>query len=303
MAELQLDWSPVQDRSSGTAPFPPGSSGPGSQDRVLAVTLGVLHALAGGVPTEDAVCCCLAREVDVVLAAYVALDPVARTATVVAWPGPLDTARVQGIVDALRPSAMSGGAPDRRARCQTAESGPAGWRGTSAARRLEQAFGCGDIAHVALDVPGPTRRVVVLGATSHVSSATVRLLDRLRGPLSDLLQITGEQGTAAVPASPGPVPCLTDREIEVLGLTAQGLLARTIALRLAVSPRTVHKHLGNIYRKLDAHDRLVAVRRAEHLGLLGRAPRPVSIAGGRLLPQVVEVRPAAAGGRSWPARP
>jgi DNA-binding NarL/FixJ family response regulator len=35
-----------------------------------------------------------------------------------------------------------------------------------------------------------------------------------------------------------------------------------------VSERTVHKHLGNVYMKLDAHDRLLAVRRAESLGLL-----------------------------------
>lgn len=52
---------------------------------------------------------------------------------------------------------------------------------------------------------------------------------------------------------------LTSRELEVLELLAQGLLATSIAARLALSPRTVHKHLGNIYDKLGVHDRLVAV--------------------------------------------
>ena len=56
----------------------------------------------------------------------------------------------------------------------------------------------------------------------------------------------------------------------MLTLVSEGLLARTIAARLAVSDRTVHKHLGNVYRKLDTHDRLLAVRRAESLGLLSR---------------------------------
>lgn len=52
---------------------------------------------------------------------------------------------------------------------------------------------------------------------------------------------------------------LTARELEVLELLAQGLLATSIASRLSLSPRTVHKHLGNIYDKLGVHDRLVAI--------------------------------------------
>jgi DNA-binding CsgD family transcriptional regulator len=52
---------------------------------------------------------------------------------------------------------------------------------------------------------------------------------------------------------------LTARELEVLELLSQGLLATSIASRLSLSPRTVHKHLGNIYDKLGVHDRLVAV--------------------------------------------
>ena len=61
---------------------------------------------------------------------------------------------------------------------------------------------------------------------------------------------------------------LTSRELEVLELLAQGLLATSIASRLALSPRTVHKHLGNIYDKLGVHDRLVAVSLARRRGLV-----------------------------------
>lgn len=57
---------------------------------------------------------------------------------------------------------------------------------------------------------------------------------------------------------------LTARELEVLELLAQGLLATSIASRLSLSPRTVHKHLGNIYDKLGVHDRLVAVSLARN---------------------------------------
>ncbi len=61
---------------------------------------------------------------------------------------------------------------------------------------------------------------------------------------------------------------LTPREGEVLGLLAEGLLATTIAARLALSPRTVHHHLGSIYEKLGVSDRLAAVLRARASGLL-----------------------------------
>jgi DNA-binding CsgD family transcriptional regulator len=62
---------------------------------------------------------------------------------------------------------------------------------------------------------------------------------------------------------------LTVRELEVLAFLAQGMIARTIAARMGLSPRTVNKHLGNVYRKLGTHDRLMAVAKAHDLGLLG----------------------------------
>lgn len=61
---------------------------------------------------------------------------------------------------------------------------------------------------------------------------------------------------------------LTARELQVLQLLADGLLARTIAMRLGLSPRTVHKHLGNVYAKMGVHDRLVAVSIARSRGLV-----------------------------------
>lgn len=61
---------------------------------------------------------------------------------------------------------------------------------------------------------------------------------------------------------------LTSRELEVLQLLSEGLLARTIAQRLGLSPRTIHKHLSNVYGKLGVHDRLVAVSYARERGLI-----------------------------------
>lgn len=61
---------------------------------------------------------------------------------------------------------------------------------------------------------------------------------------------------------------LTERELEVLQLLSHGLLATSMAARLELSPRTVHKHLGNIYEKMGVHDRLVAVSLARERGLV-----------------------------------
>jgi DNA-binding NarL/FixJ family response regulator len=83
---------------------------------------------------------------------------------------------------------------------------------------------------------------------------------------------------------PGFANGVTGRERAVLTLLVGGLTANAIAHRLGTSPRTVHKHLENLYRKLGASDRLTAVLRAQRLGLLpgagetgtGQPNRPVS---------------------------
>ncbi len=61
---------------------------------------------------------------------------------------------------------------------------------------------------------------------------------------------------------------LTAREVEVLELLAQGLKNREIATRLSLSPHTVKNHVHNLLGKLDAADRVEAVREAFRRGWL-----------------------------------
>ncbi len=61
---------------------------------------------------------------------------------------------------------------------------------------------------------------------------------------------------------------LTAREIEVLRHVSTGMTADAIARLLRISGRTVRKHLENAYRKLDCHDRLLAVQQARALRLI-----------------------------------
>ncbi|HRQ41602.1 MAG TPA: response regulator transcription factor [Chloroflexota bacterium] len=55
-----------------------------------------------------------------------------------------------------------------------------------------------------------------------------------------------------------PPESLTDREIEVLGLLAQGLTNKDIAQRLFLSVRTIEAHLRHIYSKLGMASRTEA---------------------------------------------
>jgi LuxR family transcriptional regulator, maltose regulon positive regulatory protein len=69
-------------------------------------------------------------------------------------------------------------------------------------------------------------------------------------------------------AVPGLVEPLSGREMDVLNQLAQGYSDKEIAGALVIAPETVHKHLKNIYGKLDVHRRTEAVARARELGLL-----------------------------------
>ena len=60
---------------------------------------------------------------------------------------------------------------------------------------------------------------------------------------------------------------LTEREVEVLRLLAQGLSYDQIADELIISPRTVNRHLTAIYGKLDVTSRHAATRWAMEQGL------------------------------------
>ncbi|MGC4107225.1 MAG: tetratricopeptide repeat protein [Thermomicrobiales bacterium] len=67
---------------------------------------------------------------------------------------------------------------------------------------------------------------------------------------------------------PPEVNDLTERELEVLRLVAQGASAREIGEQLFISPRTASTHVSNILGKLDVSNRAAAVAIAMRAGIV-----------------------------------
>jgi DNA-binding NarL/FixJ family response regulator len=90
-------------------------------------------------------------------------------------------------------------------------------------------------------------RAAYRGEAILAPSVATRLMSQLRAPAEETL---------------------SERELEVLTLIAQGLTNREAAARLFISEATVKTHLIHIYTKLDVNDRAAAVAIAYERGLL-----------------------------------
>ena len=78
------------------------------------------------------------------------------------------------------------------------------------------------------------------------------------------------QSTSAPPSStmPDSAAALSERELEVLHLVAQGLANHEIATRLFISEKTVKSHVSSILAKLEVSDRTQAAVFAWRHGLI-----------------------------------
>ena len=78
--------------------------------------------------------------------------------------------------------------------------------------------------------------------------------------LPQLLRQVGQMMSALTPAIPAcmPIEKLSDRELEVLRLVAEGCTNQEIAEKLIVSPTTIKTHVQNILQKLGVSDRTQA---------------------------------------------
>jgi DNA-binding NarL/FixJ family response regulator len=132
------------------------------------------------------------------------------------------------------------------------------------------------------DDPDYLLAAVAAGAAGYV------LKDASRAELVRAVRITAEGGAIIAPSmlsqllrtmgrimgslegSPlcSPMSVLSEREMEVLCLIAEGCTNQEIATRLILSPTTIKTHVQNILQKLEVSDRTQAAVLAVRCGLI-----------------------------------
>ncbi len=145
----------------------------------------------------------------------------------------------------------------------------------------------------ALAAPTPDQALAFLadGLALAESEGFIRTFVDKGEPMAELLRQAAPQGItpdyvakllsafeaeAPVPSAPPPprppaqplIEPLSDRELEILHLLADGQTNREIAQALCVSVNTVKTHLKNIYGKLGVSSRREAAAKARRLGLV-----------------------------------
>ena len=136
----------------------------------------------------------------------------------------------------------------------------------------------GDDQHVLASIEAGATGYLLKDAHAEHIAASIHELHAGGSPISPGIarrvlarfRVASTPTTAAAPAPPPAAEAspLTERETELLRLTAKGLSFETIGELMGISPHTVVAHVKKIYRKLAVHSRGEAVYEANQLGLL-----------------------------------
>jgi HD-GYP domain-containing protein (c-di-GMP phosphodiesterase class II) len=120
-------------------------------------------------------------------------------------------------------------------------------------------------AYVAMRSPRPHRPALAGEAAAAELHRAVAAGQLCRDAVTAVLEAAGH-GRGAAP----PPPCgLSEREVEVLALLAQGQTNKQIGAALYLSPRTVQHHVAHIYDKIDRRTRAGAAMFAMEHRLVG----------------------------------
>jgi len=116
-------------------------------------------------------------------------------------------------------------------------------------------------------------RAMELGARGYIpkSASGEVMLNSLRLVLSGGVCLPAGYGDTARGENNIDMPSLTQRQLEVLRLMAQGNSNKEIARELGISENTVRVHISAIISAMDATNRTEAAYSAMRLGLIPRA--------------------------------
>ncbi|MFC1871755.1 LuxR C-terminal-related transcriptional regulator [Chloroflexota bacterium] len=120
-----------------------------------------------------------------------------------------------------------------------------------------------------IDEGKPMAKLLRLAASRGIAKKYVkRLLASFQSPILSPKSQPSVLPLEGVVAPSSLVEPLSERELEVLQLIADGMSNREIAEKLIIGEGTVKTHINNIYGKLDVQSRTQAIARAGELKLL-----------------------------------
>ena len=127
------------------------------------------------------------------------------------------------------------------------------------------------------------RALALADGDEEAQRAALAIFERLgAGPAAEIVRRQlRAAGVRGLPRGPRPATRdnplgLTNRQLEILLLLAEGLHNSEIAQRLTTSPKTIDHHVSAVLAKLDVSSRAQAIARAHQLGLVPKigSPRP-----------------------------
>ena len=138
---------------------------------------------------------------------------------------------------------------------------------TAAGELHEQLPACRTLILTSLGRPGTLRRALdaKVGGFLLKDAPPDQLANAVRGVVAGRRMVDGDIALAAWDSADCP---LTGRELDVLRMTSQGYGTVEIAARLYLSAGTVRNYLTTIVAKLNARNRVDAIRIAQDSGWL-----------------------------------
>ncbi|HNH96070.1 MAG TPA: response regulator transcription factor, partial [Microthrixaceae bacterium] len=123
------------------------------------------------------------------------------------------------------------------------------------------------------DDPAMTRAALQAGAAAYLTKGTsfADVLDTLRR-VQEGEETLSPRLAASMLEHLGPEPTrndlLSDRQVEILQMIADGMSTKQAARALGITQKTVHNHLNATYRRLDTQSLTHAVLSAVRLGII-----------------------------------
>ena len=146
--------------------------------------------------------------------------------------------------------------------------------GVGAARRIREEVPDSKVVVLTMhDAPAMTRAALQAGAAAYLTKGTsfADVLDTLRR-VQEGEETLSPRLAASMLEHLGPEPTrndlLSDRQVEILQMIADGMSTKQAARALGITQKTVHNHLNATYRRLDTQSLTHAVLSAVRLGII-----------------------------------